>query len=157
MTHRSHDTEVRQPVCAIYPGSFDPFTVGHMSVLQRALPLFDHIYIAVGINDSKPSASLADERVRAIREATAGIPGISVITYTGLTVEKARELGATFMLRGVRSVTDFQYEQQLADINRNISGIETVIIFTLPEHSFISSSMVRELDRHGHDISAYLP
>ncbi len=153
MTQKSPDTRPS----AIYPGSFDPFTIGHLSVLERAAALFSHIYIAVGYNESKPSGTPVDKRIDAISRAVAHIHGVSVISYTGLTVDKARELGTSFILRGVRSVTDFQYEQQLADINRNISGIETVILFTLPDHSFISSSMVRELSHYGHDVSQFLP
>lgn len=153
MTHRYHEP----PVTAIYPGSFNPFTIGHLSVVERASRLFDHIYVAIGINDAKKETAPVQQRLEAISQAVASIPGVSVVTYSGLTVEKARELGASFILRGVRTVADFQYEQQLADINRNISGIETVILFTLPQHSFISSSMVRELEHYGHDVSEFLP
>ena len=107
---------------ALFAGSFDPFTIGHKSIVDRALPLFDE-----------------------------------VVTFDGLTVDAARREGAQFLLRGVRSVVDFEYERQLADINRNISGIESVLIYALPELASVSSSMVRELAGYGVDVSEYLP
>lgn len=143
---------------AIFPGSFNPFTIGHKSVVDRALPLFDRIIIAIGYNEAKEAdtASLP-ERIRAIASLYADEPAVEVFSYEGLTVDFAREMGARWILRGVRSVKDFEYESTLADVNRRISGIETVLLFTLPEHSAISSSMVRELAHFGVDTTPFLP
>ena len=142
---------------ALFAGSFNPFTVGHASVVERALPLFDRIIIAVGDNAAKP-----DERrpIAAIEDYCRRFPEgrVTVVRYSGeLTVDVARRLGADCLLRGVRSVRDFEYERDLADINRRIGGIETVLIFSLPEHEAVSSSMVRELQSYGHDVAQFLP
>lgn len=145
------------PRIALYPGTFDPFTTGHLSIVERGLQLFDKIVIAVGINDSKRSMRPTAERVEHIRRVMSGEPRVEVIAYSGLTVEAARDYGCSFILRGVRTVADFEYERNLAYANRNISGIETVLLYTLPELSFISSSMVRDLARNGYDVSAYVP
>ena len=141
----------------LFAGSFDPFTIGHMSVLKRALPLFDHVYIVVGYNSAKKGALLPGERVAAIEQLFADEPRVSVMAWDGLTTDLARQLGAGFLIRGVRSAADFEAEQNLATINRTISGIETIFIPTLPEHSAISSSVVRELEHFGHDASQFLP
>lgn len=142
---------------AIFPGSFDPFTIGHLSVVERASGLFDSIVIAIGINDKKTSQNTVAERMEQIRGAVSHIGNVRVTSYSGLTVDICREYGAKYILRGVRSVTDFEYEQHIADINRRISGIETVILFTLPEHSSVSSSIVRELQKYGYDTKEFLP
>ncbi|MBD5246346.1 MAG: pantetheine-phosphate adenylyltransferase [Barnesiella sp.] len=142
---------------ALFPGSFNPFTVGHLSVVERAAPLFEKLIIAIGINNMKVSSVDVEERLAAIKKAVSHLPNVSVISYSGLTVDACREYGAKFMLRGVRSVTDFEYERNLADINRKIAGIETILLYTLPEHASISSSVVRELDSYGYDISSFLP
>lgn len=142
---------------ALYPGTFDPFTIGHLSVLERALPLFDKIVVAIGVNDAKKCFSPIQQRVEEISLLFTDEPKVKVVSYEGLTVDVAKQEGAEYILRGVRSVADFQYEQHLADINRNISGIETVLLYTLPEQSYISSSMVRELARNGYDVSGFLP
>lgn len=141
----------------LFPGTFDPFTIGHVSLVERALPLCDRLIIAVGFNPAKSSAESVQERVKTISRLYADRPEIKVISYSGLTVDTCREENAGWMLRGVRTVADFEYERNLADINRSISGIETILLYSLPELSFISSSMVRELASHGHDISQYLP
>lgn len=142
---------------ALFPGSFNPFTIGHLSVVERAAPLFEKLIIAIGINNKKVSPVDVEERLAAIKKAVCHLPNVSVISYSGLTVDACREYGAKFMLRGVRSVTDFEYERNLADINRKIAGIETILLYTLPEHASISSSVVRELDSYGYDISSFLP
>lgn len=153
MTHKSHE---RRRV-AIYPGSFDPFTTGHLSIVERGLALFDHIVIAIGVNDAKRCYHTLEARITQIRGLMEGEPRVSVISYTGLTVEIAREVGANFILRGVRTVADYEYERNMAYANRNISGIETVLLYTLPELSYISSSMVRDLEHNGYDVSPYVP
>lgn len=142
---------------AVFPGSFDPFTIGHLSIVGRAADLFDKIIIAIGINDKKQSTHSEQERITQIEKAVKGIENIEVISYHGLTVDVCKQYGAKYLLRGVRSFTDFEYEQNMADINRKIAGIETVILFTLPEHASISSSVVRELDKYGYDTTDFLP
>lgn len=141
----------------LFPGSFNPFTVGHQSLVARVLPLFDRVVIAVGVNSSKESDDEASQRVETIRALYASEPKVSVIGYSGLTVDVCVAEGARWMLRGVRSAVDFEYERNLADINRRISGIETLLLFTLPEYAAVSSSMVRELRSYGRDVSEFLP
>lgn len=150
-------TNIRERV-GLFAGSFDPFTIGHASVVERALPLFDRLIIAIGINAEKTTATTAADRRAAIEHLYAGDKRIEVVTYSGeLTVDLAHRLGADWLLRGVRSVRDFEYERDLADLNRRISGLETVIIFSLPEHGAVSSSAVRELASYGHDVSPFIP
>ena len=142
---------------AIFPGSFDPFTIGHHSIVERALPLFDKIVVAVGMNSKKHSFLPEIDRLDAIRRLYADEPRMEVIAYSGLTVEAAEQCGARYILRGVRTVKDFEYEKTLADINRKIAGLETVLLYTLPEYGSISSSIVRELISLGRDVTDLLP
>ena len=142
---------------ALYPGTFDPFTVGHQSIVERGLKLFDEIIIAIGVNDAKKNHSSIQQRVEHIERVTRDMPGVRVVSYDNLTVEAAKEYGANFILRGVRTVADYEYERNLAYANRNLTGIETVLLYTLPELSYISSTMVRDLQRHGYDVSRYVP
>jgi len=142
---------------ALFPGTFNPFTIGHKSVVDRALDLFDRIVIAVGVNAAKSGGDDVGSRVEAIRRVYAGEPKVQVVAYDGLTVDACRREGARFILRGVRSVRDFEYERDLADGNRNISGIETVLLYAEPSLAWVSSSMVRDLARHGADISRFIP
>lgn len=142
---------------AIFPGSFDPFTIGHHSIVERALPLFDKIVVAVGMNSKKHSFLPEIDRLDAIRCLYANEPRVEVIAYSGLTVEAAEQCGARYILRGVRTVKDFEYEKTLADINRKIAGLETVLLYTLPEYGSISSSIVRELISLGRDVTDLLP
>lgn len=141
----------------LFPGSFDPFTRGHKSIVDRALPLADRLIIAIGHNPAKQGWLTVEQRVEAIQAIYAGDDRVEVTTYTGLTVDACRRHGAGTMLRGVRTVADFEYERALADVNRTISGIDTLLLFTLPEDASVSSSMVRELASHGHDITPFLP
>ena len=141
---------------AIFAGSFNPFTVGHSSIVERGLDLFDHIIIAVGTNSEKP-VSDAESNSRMIEEFYNKEPRVSVIIWNGLMVDLARREGAGFFLRGVRNGTDFEYERQMADINRRIAGIETVLLPALPEHQSVTSSIVRELKRYHVDVSDFLP
>jgi pantetheine-phosphate adenylyltransferase len=144
---------------ALFPGSFNPFTVGHKSIVDRAIPLFDRIIIAIGTNAEKSEADSDDlaRRIRAIASVYEDEPAVEVYAYEGLTSDFAAEMGAGFLLRGVRSVQDFEYERTLADVNRRISGLETVLLYSLPEYSSISSSVVRELQSYGVDVSDFLP
>lgn len=141
----------------IFPGSFDPFTIGHANLVERALKLFDEVIIAVGYNEQKTGWLPVEERVRALREYYAGIPQIYIECYTGLTVDFAQSQGARFILRGVRSVKDYEYELGIADINARLADIETVVLLADPTISGISSSVVRELHLFGRDITPWLP
>lgn len=143
---------------AVFAGSFDPFTIGHYDVVARALEIFDRIVVCVGINAGKTGATgTAYERAQAIGRVYAGEPRVEVATWSGLTVDFARERGACALLRGIRSVKDFEYERDLADANLRIGGIETVLLYSSPEYSWVSSSLVRELMSYGHDVSRMLP
>lgn len=141
---------------ALFAGSFNPFTIGHKSIVDRTLSLCDRVVIGLGANPDKPDDSV-DARIKAIERVYADDPRVTVERYSGLTVDFARKCGADFMVRGVRSVADFEYERNLADVNLHISGIETLLLTALPELSYISSSMVRELASHGRDVTGYLP
>lgn len=142
---------------ALFPGSFDPYTIGHHSLVERALPLFDGIVVAVGVNRNKKAFMTEEQRVDAIRRLYAEEPKVKVVSYDGLTVDVAKEHGARFLLRGVRMINDFEYEKNLAEVNRDISGLETILLYTLPEYGHISSSIVRELVAYGRDVSKLLP
>lgn len=142
---------------AFFAGSFNPFTIGHKSIVDRALSIFDEVVIGIGINPDKPQSVSADQRVESIRQVYGQNEKVSVVSYSGLTVEKAQECGARFLLRGVRTAADFEYEQKLAQANRELAGVETVLLFTLPELAHVSSTLVRDLQEQGGDTSAYLP
>ena len=143
---------------AIFVGSFDPFTVGHDSIVRRALPLFDRLVVGVvGDNVHKPDMCPAVERMRVIEELYANEPAVEVKPYYGLAVDFAREQGASYIIKGVRSVKDFEYEREQADINRQISGIETILLFAEPQLASVSSSVVGELRHFGQDVSMFLP
>lgn len=142
---------------AIFPGSFDPFTIGHYSIVNRGLPLFDEIIIAIGVNENKHTMFSVEQRLEMITQLYANEPRVKVIAYRGLTIETAKEYGAQFLLRGVRMIQDFEYEKNLAEVNRSLSGLETVLLYTLPDQSHISSSIVRELIHYGKDVSSLLP
>lgn len=141
----------------LFVGSFDPFTIGHASIVRRALLLFDHIIIGVGVNERKKSMLDAEERVRRIKRLYADNPKIEVKAYSDLTIDFARREQATYIIKGVRSVKDFEYEREQADVNRLLSGVETIFLYAEPQLSSISSTMVRELQHFGRDISEFLP
>lgn len=139
-------------------GTFDPFTIGHDSIVRRALPLFDRLVIGVvGDNVHKPGMSPAEERIKTISEIYQNEPAIEVKPYYGLAMDFARQEGAQFIVKGVRSVSDFEYEQWQADFNRRLGGIETILLYTEPELASVSSSALRELSHFGVDVSEYLP
>ena len=142
---------------AIFPGTFDPFTLGHHSIVKRTLAFMDEVIIGIGYNDQKHCLLPIEKRLESIRKVYADEPRVKVLAYSGLTVDFAQEQGAEFMVRGIRSVKDFEYEENIADINRKLSGIETIFLFTEPELSAVSSSVVRELLRYGKDVSTFLP
>ncbi|MBP5681144.1 MAG: pantetheine-phosphate adenylyltransferase [Bacteroidales bacterium] len=142
----------------IFPGSFDPFTKGHESVVRRALEFADEIVIAVGHNGMKRSGMFpVTERVQMISEFYRSEPRISVLAYTNLTTDIAHELHCTHILRGVRTVIDFEYERALADVNRHLTGIETILLFNEPAMAHITSSTVRELLSFGKNVSDFIP
>ena len=141
----------------IFVGSFDPFTVGHYSIVQRALPLFDRIVIGVGYNEHKQYMNPTEERVATIRSYYRDEPKVEVTAYNDLTVDFASRMHAQYIIKGVRSVKDFEYEREQADINRQLTGLETILLFSEPQYASISSSLVRELMHFGQDISKLIP
>lgn len=142
---------------ALFPGTFDPFTIGHESLVRRGLQLMDEIVIAIGVNESKKSYFTLEERLEMIRDLYRDEPRVQVESYESLTIDFARETRAGFILRGIRSVFDFEYEKTIADMNRTISGIETFLLFTEPALTHVSSTQVRELLRYGHDVRFFIP
>lgn len=142
---------------AIFPGSFDPFTIGHHDIVMRGLDIFDEIIIGIGNNYTKRESFSVEERLRIIQRAYNDQPRVRVEVYDNLTVDFAQKHEAKFILRGVRSVQDFEYERNIAEANKQLSGIETVLLYTRPEYAHISSTLVRDLHTHGKDITAFLP
>ena len=142
---------------AVFPGSFDPITLGHYDIIKRSIPLFDKIIVAIGVNaDKKYMFSLVD-RKRFIEESFADEPSISVVVYEGLTIDLCKKMNAKFILRGLRNPADFEFEKAIAHTNRMMSKIETVFLLTAARTSFISSSIVRDVLRNGGDISQLVP
>lgn len=143
---------------ALFTGTFDPFTIGHQSIVERALCLFDHIVIGVAMSKLKHTENDIRLRTESISRVFADKKDrIEVIAYSDLTIDLAKRVGAVCIIRGIRSVKDFEYEREQADINRRLGGIETLLLFSEPHLSSISSSLVRELQFFGHDASEFLP
>lgn len=143
---------------AIFPGSFDPITVGHESVVLRALPLFDIIYVAIGENSDKKNFFSIEERLKFVKKVFAKYPNIKTIKYTGLTVELCRKLNAKYILRGLRTSADFEFERSIGQVNKMMmNDIETIFILTIPEHTAINSSVIRDILRHGGDVKKFIP
>jgi len=143
---------------AVFPGTFDPFTKGHENVISRSRPLFDKIIIAIGNNSQKESFFTLDQRVKMIKKLYAQVPGIEVDTYSGLTVDYCWKAGARYILRGLRTAADFEYERAIAQINRKMNPeVETVFLLTIPEYTPINSGIVREILRFGGDARQFLP
>ena len=143
---------------ALFPGSFDPFTAGHLNILQRALTMFDEVVVAVGINIGKKGFFSNEKKLDIIRQATAGMEGVTVIHYDDLTINICRELGIRHIVRGVRNMIDFETERSIADANRKLAPeIETIIIPTAQEFAHISSTAVRDILKHGGDTSLFVP
>lgn len=153
----------------LFPGSFNPFTIGHADIVERGLALFDNLVIAVGYNEQKAPAPIPansvggafpveiEARLAAIRTLYRDQPRVKVIAYSNLTVDAAKEQGACAILRSVRSIKDYEYELQMADVNRRLTGIDTIVLFARPELASISSSVVRELQHFGQDVKQFLP
>ncbi len=143
---------------AIFPGSFDPFTIGHESIIKRALPLFDKIIIAIGVNSNKNSFLSTEQRILAIKTVFQDYSKIEVQSYTGLTVDFCTKVNANYIIRGLRTAADFEYERAIAQMNNELSlNIETIFLLTLPEHTFINSSVVREIIINNGDATKFLP
>ena len=142
---------------ALFAGTFDPYTRGHHALVERALVLFDTVVVAVGRNLDKKCMFTIEERVAAIEKLYAGNGRVKVAVYDTLTMDFAQSVGATALLRGVRSVKDFEYERDIADINLRLGGIDTVLLVSEPEYASVSSSVVRELMKYGKDVSELLP
>lgn len=142
---------------AIFPGTFDPFTTGHFSIVERALTFMDEIIIGIGINESKNTYFPIDKRVEVIRDFYKSEPRVKVEAYNTLTIDFAKEMNADFIIRGIRTVKDFEYEESISDVNRKLAGVETILLFTEPELSCVSSTLVRELLSFGKDVSQFIP
>ncbi|OWP83682.1 pantetheine-phosphate adenylyltransferase [Flavobacterium davisii] len=142
---------------AVFPGSFDPITLGHIDIIERSLPLFDEIVIAIGINADKKYMFSLEERIRFIEETFKYEDKITVVSYEGLTIDLCKRLEADFILRGLRNPADFEFEKAIAHTNRLLSKIDTVFLLTASDTSFISSSIVRDVIRNGGDYTGLVP
>lgn len=142
---------------ALFAGSFDPFTRGHQSIVDRTLAIADEVVVAIGCNANKRTMLTLEQRIEAIEQLYAGEPRVKVMAYDGLTTDFAASVDATFLVRGVRNIADFEFEKNIADVNRKLAGIETVLLVTESEYSHISSSIVRELMNYGRDVSDFMP
>ena len=143
---------------AVFPGSFDPFTVGHESIVLRAMSLFDKIIVGIGSNTSKTTFFSAGQRMEMLRELFADNPKVEVMYYDDLTTDFCNRVGAKYMLRGLRTSSDFEYEKVIAQVNQAmLPEVESLFMLTLPEHAAINSSVVREIMRYGGDVSKFVP
>lgn len=143
---------------AVFPGSFDPITLGHVSIVKRAIPLFDEVIVAIGLNAEKKNMFTVDQRKDWINAAFKGEPKVKVDVYNGLTVEYCHKMGSKYILRGLRTAADFEFERSIGQVNRKLDpDIETVFLLTEPRHTPITSSIVRDVFRHGGDISTLVP
>jgi pantetheine-phosphate adenylyltransferase len=142
---------------AVSPGSFDPVTNGHLDIIDRASRLYDELIVAVLINQTKHGLFTVDERLEMLREVTKGYPNVRVESFHGLLVEFCREQGAAVVVKGLRAVSDFDYELQMAQMNAGLAGVETLFMPTNPLYSFLSSSLVKDVAKWGGDVSAHVP
>jgi pantetheine-phosphate adenylyltransferase len=143
---------------ALFPGTFDPITIGHLDIIHRALPLFDKLVIGIGRNANKSAMFSEEQRMKWIKEIFRENPKVSVAVYEGLTVECCRKVGANFIVRGIRYVNDFEYEKAIADMNRSLDkDIETVFLTCLPQYTSVASTLVRDVIRNGGDARQFLP
>ncbi len=146
-----------QRIC-LFPGTFDPVTLGHIDIINRAIPLFDKIYVGIGINSAKNPMFSAEQRMEWFQEIYKLEPKVDSVTYDGLTVNYCKEIGATFILRGIRYVSDFEYEKTIADANRTLDkNIETIFLTGEPKYTSVASTIVRDIIRNGGDASPFLP
>ena len=143
---------------ALFPGTFDPVTFGHIDIIERALPLFDKLYIGIGINSNKAPMFSPEQRMGWLQEIFKNEPKIEAVIYEGLTVECCRKISARYILRGIRYVNDFEYEKAIADMNRTLDeNIETVFLTCLPKYTSVASTLVRDVIRNGGDVSQFVP
>jgi pantetheine-phosphate adenylyltransferase len=141
-----------------FPGTFDPLTFGHLDIIERALPLFDKLFIGIGINSSKAPMFSADQRLEWLNKIFEKEPKIETVIYEGLTVDCCKKVGANYILRGIRYVNDFEYEKAIADMNRSLDGnIETIFLTCLPKYTSVASTLVRDVLRYGGDVSQFVP
>lgn len=142
----------------LFPGTFDPVTFGHIDIVNRALPLFDKVYIGIGVNANKQPMFSADLRSQWFKEIFKDCNNVDVIVYEGLTVDCCKRINANYILRGIRYVSDFEYEKAIADMNRSMDGhIETVFLTCLPQYTSVASTLVRDVLRNGGDVSQFIP
>jgi pantetheine-phosphate adenylyltransferase len=143
---------------ALFPGTFDPITFGHIDIIERALPLFDKLYIGIGINSNKAPMFSGEQRAQWLGEIFRNEPKIESVIYEGLTVECCRKISANYILRGIRYVNDFEYEKAIADMNRTLDEeIETIFLTCLPKYTSVASTLVRDVIRNGGDVSQFVP
>ena len=143
---------------ALFPGTFDPVTFGHLDIIERALPLFDKLYIGIGLNSNKAPMFSDSQRKRWLQEIFKDEPKIKVVAYEGLTVECCKKVKANYIVRGIRYVNDFEYEKAIADMNRSLTqNVETIFLTCLPEFTSVASTLVRDVLRNGGDVSQFLP
>ena len=142
----------------LFPGTFDPLTFGHLDIIERALPLFDKLFIGIGVNSSKVPMFSADQRLEWLNTIFEKEPKIETVIYEGLTVDCCKRIGANYILRGIRYVNDFEYEKAIADMNRSLDGnIETIFLTCLPKYTSVASTLVRDVLRYGGDVSQFVP
>jgi len=143
---------------ALFPGTFDPVTFGHLDIIERALPLFDKLYIGIGINSNKQPMFSAETRIQWLNELFKKDEKVEAVIYEGLTVDCCRKIEANYIIRGIRYVNDFEYEKAIADMNRSLdAGIETVFLTCLPKYTSVASTLVRDVVRNGGDVSQFVP
>ncbi|MGD1846146.1 MAG: pantetheine-phosphate adenylyltransferase [Salibacteraceae bacterium] len=142
---------------AVFPGSFDPITKGHEAVVKRAIPLFDKVVVAIGVNSTKSGFFPLEQRLTFLKQTFEGLPTVEVTQYSGLTINYCKGIGAQFLLRGLRNTADFNYEFTIASMNRQVGAVETVFLMTDPEFLAINSTVVRDIIRNGGDATPFLP
>ncbi|MCJ0743010.1 pantetheine-phosphate adenylyltransferase [Pedobacter montanisoli] len=143
---------------ALFPGSFDPITIAHVDIVTRSLPLFDKIVVGIGLNSSKQNLLSPDKREEIVKSVFASYPTIEVRAYEGLTIDFCKQINASYMLRGIRSTGDFEYERAIAQINKTmLPSAETILLLSQPEYSAISSTIVRDILRNNGDVSQFVP
>ena len=157
MTETCNSNQNSEQSIAIFPGSFDPITLGHIDIVERAAKIFDKIIIAIGDNPEKKSTFSIHERIELIESCTEHLSNVEVTSYNGLTVNFAKKVGAKAMIRGLRNSGDFQYESQIAFTNQAVTGIETLFILSAPEHAFTSSSLIRQVASMKGDVTKFVP
>ncbi|CAB4750173.1 unannotated protein [freshwater metagenome] len=145
---------MKRVVC---PGSFDPITFGHLDIIERASSIFDEVVIAVMVNQTKKTLFTVEERIEMTKEVTAKYPNVKVDSWSGLLVDYCKKNDLSIIVKGLRAVTDFDYELQMSQVNLQLQGVETLFLSTAPAHSFLSSSLVKEIASYGGDVSSYIP